>query len=302
MPPCLRFPWQEEVAPPEGQSFARRGAQRAGTDSVARGPVPVRRTPAGAERLHLWWRLYAAVAALVALLIACRQPDAVAFTSAYRYLVAARSDLHQSIHVNGPRGAYSGMGGTFGTTAESPRAFRATNSRRPDEELEAHGSPGRARVPPLERLPCPLCKRSLEPTKGRHGLVWLCRTCRAGAATLPILRQVAPRDFVNHLWQAALHNGCPSALVCPSCARPFTRFLKPRGVAQPQLEVCVGCFWVWLGSESFSSHVSAGELPPPLDQTRALVRRVALPPSPSAAVEARQALGSLAARVIRRVL
>ena len=157
-------------------------------------------------------------------------------------------------------------------------------------------------VPRWERLPCPLCQRFLEPTKGRHGLVWLCRTCRAGAATLPILRQVAPRDFVNHLWQAALHDGRPSALVCPSCARPFTRFLKPRGVAQPHLEVCVGCFWVWLGSESLSSHVSAGELPPPLDQTRALVRRVALPPSPSAAVEARQALGSIAAGVIRRLL
>jgi Zn-finger nucleic acid-binding protein len=99
-------------------------------------------------------------------------------------------------------------------------------------------------------MPCPGCGVDLEPTHGRHGIVWLCRTCRAGAATLPILRQVAPRDFVNQVWQAALQNGVPSARVCPSCTQPFTTFTGSRAKIEPHLEVCTRCYWVWLDSES----------------------------------------------------
>jgi hypothetical protein len=156
----------------------------------------------------------------------------------------------------------------------------------------------------LERLPCPLCGRFLEPTKGRHGLVWLCRACRAGAATLPILRQVAPRGYVNRLWQAALHDGRPSALVCPSCARPLTRFVERRAAGQPQLEVCVGCFWVWLGSDALSSRSIDAAPAAALEATRALVpaRKADARASAAAAAEARQALGVLAAGVLRRVL
>ena len=46
---------------------------------------------------------------------------------------------------------------------------------------------------------CPPCEAEIIATPSRHGLVWLCRSCRSGAATLPILRQVAPHAFVNHL-------------------------------------------------------------------------------------------------------
>jgi hypothetical protein len=68
----------------------------------------------------------------------------------------------------------------------------------------------------MESLYCPLCRAFLEPTKRPHGLVWICRTCRAGAVTLPILRQVALRLFVNELWQAARDNGHPSLVRCPA--------------------------------------------------------------------------------------
>jgi hypothetical protein len=51
----------------------------------------------------------------------------------------------------------------------------------------------------MQPLPCPLCRKALEPATGWHGLVWVCRACRAGAATLPILHQVAPRPLVNQL-------------------------------------------------------------------------------------------------------
>jgi hypothetical protein len=150
----------------------------------------------------------------------------------------------------------------------------------------------------FDALPCPLCKRPLEPTQGRHGLVWLCRACRAGAATLPILRQIAPREFVNHLWQAALHDGRPSGLVCPSCAQPFTTFAKGRVAMRPKLEVCVRCFWVWLGPQALHSLSADAPRPLAIEGPEALARRAA----PHEPAEARRVLGALTAGVLVRAL
>jgi len=116
----------------------------------------------------------------------------------------------------------------------------------------------------MEPLLCPLCRESLEPAKGRHGLVWVCRACRAGAATLPILRQVASRTFVNQLWQAALYHGRPSAVVCPACTQPFTEFAGVSTAVNSQFKVCVRCFWVWFSPEALSSPSAAATLPPGL--------------------------------------
>jgi hypothetical protein len=124
----------------------------------------------------------------------------------------------------------------------------------------------------MEPLLCPLCRESLEPAKGRHGLVWVCRACRAGAATLPILRQVASRTFVNQLWQAALHHGRPSAVVCPACTQPFTEFAGASAIVNPQLKVCVRCFWVWFSPEALSSRSATATLPPALGQVQAVVQ------------------------------
>jgi hypothetical protein len=57
---------------------------------------------------------------------------------------------------------------------------------------------------------------------------------------------------VNQVWQAALQNGVPSALVCPSCTQPFTTFTGSRAKIEPHLEVCTRCYWVWLGSQSLN--------------------------------------------------
>jgi ribosomal protein L37AE/L43A len=142
----------------------------------------------------------------------------------------------------------------------------------------------------LEQLPCPSCGEYLERGKGRHGLVWLCRGCRAGAVTLPILRQVAPRAFVNHLWQAALHAGRPSALRCPACAQPFTTFAA-RGDVAAQIKVCVRCFWVWFGSETLLAFSMPPALPPAAPLLTDAARRDAVASGPAA----RRVLGSLAA-------
>lgn len=97
----------------------------------------------------------------------------------------------------------------------------------------------------MSAMPCPSCGASLEATRSRHGLVWLCRSCGSCAATLPVLRRAAPRGFVNQLWQAALRDGRSSPSSCPSCTQPFTTFDRSRARVEPRLEVCTRCYWVW---------------------------------------------------------
>lgn len=103
----------------------------------------------------------------------------------------------------------------------------------------------------LEPLPCPLCHGALEGVTGRHGVVWVCRLCEAGATTLGVVRQVAPREFVNHLWQAAQTQGVASPLRCPSCTQALIS-LGPDVAIEPAAQVCVRCFLVWLGQDSLA--------------------------------------------------
>ncbi len=132
-------------------------------------------------------------------------------------------------------------------------------------------------------------------------MLWVCRACRAGAVTLPILRQAAPRAFVNQLWQAARHHGRPSAFTCPTCTQPFTTF-GGAGVAVPlQLLVCVRCFWVWLSPKALSSGSAVATLPPARGPDHALVQGAARDEL-AAPGDARQVLSSLVAGVLRRVL
>jgi hypothetical protein len=153
----------------------------------------------------------------------------------------------------------------------------------------------------MEPLPCPLCREFLEPTKRRHGLVWVCRACRAGAVTLPILRQVASRSFINQLWQTALHDGRPSTVVCPACTQPFTECRGASAAVNFQLQVCVRCFWVWLRPGALWSPAAADSLPPALRLGRALVPGTACGEA-TAVVDAGQVLSALAAGVLRGVL
>jgi hypothetical protein len=153
-----------------------------------------------------------------------------------------------------------------------------------------------AKLSRLEQLPCPTCGEYLERAKGPHGLVWLCRNCRAGAVTLPVLRQVAPRAFVNGLWQTALHDGRAARLVCPACTRPFTEF---RGSgAEAQIKVCVRCFWVWF-SPAVLAFLSTIDEPRQLEAPAATAPRAA---TPAAARRARRVLGALGAGVLRPVI
>lgn len=121
------------------------------------------------------------------------------------------------------------------------------------------------RISCLDALPCPLCGDALERGAGREGLVWICRTCRGGAVTLPILRRVAPRPFVNQLWQTALHHGRASALDCPACLHPFTEVAS---AFAPRIMACVRCYWVWLDCEGLDSLATLGTPVPALAPPR----------------------------------
>jgi hypothetical protein len=74
---------------------------------------------------------------------------------------------------------------------------------------------------------------------------------------------------VNSLWQAALHGGRASRLVCPACERPFTELASAGAGIDRRIMVCVRCFWVWLSSDLVGS--SAALRPPALEDPRALL-------------------------------
>ncbi len=106
---------------------------------------------------------------------------------------------------------------------------------------------------------------------------------------------------MNQLWQAALHDGRASSLVCPACTRPFTDFTEGLTAANGRIKVCVRCFWVWLTLEPLSS-VAAIDAPPAIDERRVLGDEHADPGARPGAAEARRVLASLAAEELRCAL
>ena len=138
-------------------------------------------------------------------------------------------------------------------------------------------------------MTCPSCTAKLIARQSKHGLIWFCRSCSSGAATLPVLRQVAPPDFVNHLWQAALHDGRASSTRCPACRQPFTTFRGSQAYVEPYLEVCMRCYWVWLSPISLAA---LSQLREPPTAIQGLEERSLSP------VQARESLSWLAGEVI----
>jgi hypothetical protein len=101
-------------------------------------------------------------------------------------------------------------------------------------------------MPALDPMLCAACASELRPARTDHGVVWLCASCAAGATTLGVLRKVAPRSFVHHLWQAAQAHGRPSRKRCPSCTQPLLELDGSCVDLSPALLVCCRCFLVWL--------------------------------------------------------
>ncbi len=160
----------------------------------------------------------------------------------------------------------------------------------------------RPKISELEELPCPICGSYLERGAGRHGLVWFCRQCRAGAVTLPVLRQVAPRGFVNQLWQAALHDSRPSRRRCPACTQPFAELGRRSPAMPPQIKVCVRCFWVWFSSELLASFAAGPARTPELPRSALRLDGVKAETTSVDPERARRTLGALGAGVLLAAL
>jgi hypothetical protein len=112
---------------------------------------------------------------------------------------------------------------------------------------------------PLDPMRCATCSGPLVSQPGRHGIVWVCGACVAGATTVGVLRHVAPKAFINHLWQAARLHGSLSAKACPSCTQPLLELRPPQVVIEPRLEVCCRCFLIWMERPT----LLALRMPPP---------------------------------------
>jgi len=108
--------------------------------------------------------------------------------------------------------------------------------------------------------PCPICARPLETVRGKHGVFLACVDCQAGATTLPVLKKVAPREFVDHLWQMIQRHGEPSKRSCPSCARALLE--APAEVElEPRVDVCLPCYLVWLDATALAQAPVGERLP-----------------------------------------
>jgi predicted amidophosphoribosyltransferase len=84
------------------------------------------------------------------------------------------------------------------------------------------------------------------------------------AANLAVVRKIAPRLFVKHLWLAALESGAPSQALCPSCGRPLLA-LGPEVEISPSCKLCCRCFLVWFDQEAATFlRVAAPEIFPAL--------------------------------------
>jgi Zn-finger nucleic acid-binding protein len=109
----------------------------------------------------------------------------------------------------------------------------------------------RARLMPRTEL-CPQCRKPLEVRRSRFGLVRVCAECLGGTTTLSVLKRVAPREFINHLWQAAQRSGLPSEKPCPSCTQPLLELRPPDIVIEPRIDVCIRCYIVWFEHAALS--------------------------------------------------
>lgn len=106
-------------------------------------------------------------------------------------------------------------------------------------------------------IACPMCSDPLTLHATAHGIVWVCGVCRAFGANLAVVRKVAPRPFVKHLWLAAVQLGVPSEHACPSCAQPLRSF-GPEVEVSPSCKVCCRCFLIWFDAASVTEgHVGA---------------------------------------------
>jgi hypothetical protein len=98
---------------------------------------------------------------------------------------------------------------------------------------------------------CPICYSSLETTRHREELYYLCQVCAGRAPTVPHVRRVAGDRFaarVLRLLQRAARRGRRE---CPCCGKPMT----VAAITEPpvQFEGYLPCKAIWLDAPTFEN-------------------------------------------------
>ena len=130
---------------------------------------------------------------------------------------------------------------------------------------------------------CPHCRKPLGRVKAPLGVFWQCSGCGGRAATLPLLRRLFAREYVNQIWEYARDGKGVPRRDCPACrGRMIDVPVVYRDLAH-WLDVCTRCQLVWFDPREFEA---APEIPATV---------------PEDAVLAPEARGALAVEQVKRM-
>jgi Zn-finger nucleic acid-binding protein len=98
---------------------------------------------------------------------------------------------------------------------------------------------------------CPICHTSLETTRHREGLYYLCHVCAGRALTVPHARRVAGDRFAARVLRLLQRAARRAGRECPFCGKPMT----VAAITEPpvQFEGCLPCNAIWLDAPTFEN-------------------------------------------------
>src|SRR5687767_9539506 len=98
---------------------------------------------------------------------------------------------------------------------------------------------------------CPICRTSLETTRHREGLFYLCSVCAGRALTIPHVRRVAGDRFAARALRLLKLAVRRSERACPFCGKPMTLV----AMTEPPMEFegCLACSAVWIDAPTFEN-------------------------------------------------
>ncbi len=93
-------------------------------------------------------------------------------------------------------------------------------------------------------MECPRDRQPLEALSLDHAVCFACPQCGGRAATVELLRRMAPRERLRELW-ALVRAGAAADAECPSCRKPMRLVALREAERVLQLDGCAGCHVIW---------------------------------------------------------
>jgi membrane associated rhomboid family serine protease len=98
---------------------------------------------------------------------------------------------------------------------------------------------------------CPRCETPLGRVRGPQGVYWSCAGCGGRAVTLPLLRRLLVRPYINQIWQYAKDEKGVRRRPCPLCRQLMIDVPVVYGAAAHWIDVCTGCQLVWFDPREY---------------------------------------------------